>query len=420
MPWHSALIALSTVLVSAIAAGAFSRAHAQTAVDDSVANRARPDFAARCIDLGADTASQTGGFRVCPTLAAETRFEDNVFRDADDERADVSLRVAPAVRVASDWAAHALSFSGAISATRYKTETSNDSTDYRLGANGRIDVSDDVRMDLGASWARSHRDRGDADSAGVGEEVDVFDRTSQSVGVRYAPSEFSFGVDVEVAQLDFKDTGAIDNDDEDRTEYDLSVRAAVALGSGISLFVTPRLEVRDFDLVVGGVDRDSQGYDVQVGASYDLSGVTFLQAGVGAFRRDFDNPDFAEETGASVSARAVWNATDLQTVTLSASRGLEETGEAGASSVVQTNVAVGVDFDLADNLVLNTRFSFQNEDFGDSGRDDDVYSAGIGTEFFINNVVRASASAQHQRRRSTLSAEDFDANTVGVGLRLQF
>ncbi len=414
MPWRGALV--SAVFVAAGATPAF----AQTAVDDAVANRPRPDTAAQCIDVGTRATSETGGFQVCPTVAAETRFEDNVFRDAGDERSDVSLFVAPAVRVASDWAAHAVSVTGTVAATRYQTETSNDSTDYGVAAAGRVDVADDVQVDLGFGWARSHRDRGEADSAGVGEDVDEFSRTSQTVGLRYAPSDLSFAIDLEVAQLDFDDTGTIDNDDEDRDEYTLSFSAGIDLGSGWSLFTTPRVEIRDYDQAVGGIDRDSQGYDVQAGASYDLSGVTFLQAGVGAFRRDFDDPDFATETGASVSARAVWNATDLQTVTLAASRGLEETGEAGASSVVETSVDLGVDFDLADNFVVNTRLGFQNEDFGDSDREDDVYSAGIGAEMFVNRFVRATASAQHQRRRSTLEAEGFDANTVGVGVRLQF
>ena len=416
-PWRTR--ALATALLAAPFGLAPAGVAAQTAVDDAVANRARPDFAAQCVDLGGD-AMQTGGFRVCPAVAAQAQYEDNVFRDADDERGDVSVRVAPTVRVASDWAAHAVAVTGTLAATRYRTETSNDSTDYGVAGSGRLDVSDDVKLSGAVAWARAHRDRGDADSTGFGGDVDEFSRTSQAVGLRYAPSEFSLGFDFQAVQLDFDDTGAVDNDDEDRVEYTLALRGALNLGSGLSVFVTPQFELRDYDRVVNGVERDSRGYDIQAGAAYDLSGVTFVQAGVGAFHRDFDDPDFDDATGASISARAVWNVTDLQTVTLSARRGLEETGETGASSIVETDVSVGVDFDLADNLLLNTSVAYQNEDFRDSGREDDVYAAGIGAEFFLNRTARATASARHQRRRSSLDAEGFNANTFSVGLRLQY
>ncbi len=395
--------------------------HGQTALDGAVANQSRPDFDAQCIRAGAaDPSIEAGGIVICPTVALTTQYEDNVFRDADDERGDFSATIRPSVSATTDLDAHSLSVTGAIAATRYASEDNNDSTDYTLSGAGRLDVAADVSSTLRLSAGRFHRDRADPDSSGAGQDVDKFTTFAQSLGLSYAPSEFSFSITVGARQLDFSNTGAVNNDDEDRDEYSAALRAGVDLGSGLSVFIRPQLQVVRYDQRSAGVIRDSDGYDVQAGASYDVSGVTFVEIGVGAFSRDFDDPSFGDASGASVSGRIVWNPTDLQTVTLTADRGLRETAQAGASSVIDTSVGAAVDFDLADNLVLNTSLAYANQDFQDDPRDDDIWTAGIGAQLFINEYARATAGARHQRRRSSLAGNDFDANTFTVGLNLQF
>ncbi len=412
-----AMLSLSALAVAAAGAPA----HGQTALDDAVANRSRPDFDAQCIRAGAaDPTVEAGGIVICPTVNITTQYEDNVFRDATNERGDISATISPALSVATDLDAHALSVTGAIAATRYASEDNNDSTDYTVSGSGRLDVAADVSTTLGLSAGRFHRDRGDPDSSGAGQDVDKFTSTSESLGLTYAPSDFSFTVTVGARQLDFSNTGTVNNDDQDRAEYTAAFRAGLGLGSGLSVFIRPRIQVTRYDQRSAGVTRDSDGYDIQAGASYDLSGVTFVEVGVGAFSRDFDDPTFGDASGASVSGRVVWNPTDLQTVTLTADRGLSETAQVGASSIIDTSVGATVDFDVAENVALNTSLSYANQEFQDDPRDDDVWRAGIGAQLFINEYARATAGVAHERRRSSVAGNDFDANTFTVGLNLQF
>ena len=414
----TARISFATVILTV---GLAPIARAQTAQDDAVANRSRPDFTPSCIRLTATDPGQEGGLRLCPTLDLSVAYDDNVFRTQNDQQSDVLTRFAPALNLSSDWDRHSVSAGVRAEITRFGDITNNDSTDYDLRSAGRLDVIDGIAANAALSLGRFHVNRDDPDSAGAANDVDRFSLTTGSLGFTYGPGDLSLGLTATARDYDYRDNGAIDNDDQDRREFDIDFNVGFAFGSGLSVFLNPSYRLRNYDRTPdsAGDIRDSTGYDIRAGLSYDVSGVTFVEFSAGVFEQRFDDPNFADSTGTSFAGRLLWNFTDLQTLDLGLDRSIDETTQIGVSNVINTNVTLGIDFDIADNFVLNTRAAYANADFENSGRDDDTVTGGASMTYFVNEYVNATLSYDHTRRRSTAVGEDFRSNQLRLSLRAQ-
>ena len=170
---------------------------------------------------------------------------------------------------------------------------------------------------------------------------------------------------------------------------------------------------------IGG-NRDSQGFAVRAGVTYDATGVTFLELGGGYFQQDFVNARFGDEKGLSIQGRVVWNATDLATVTVELARAVTESTLVDVSSVVDTDVALGLDYELLDYLLLSGQVGYLNSDFGSSGRRDDSFRGRLALIGLVNEYVSLTGSYQYAERISNAAGEDFRSNTFRLSLGLQF
>ena len=165
-----------------------------------------------------------------------------------------------------------------------------------------------------------------------------------------------------------------------------------------------------------GFDRDSHGYDVRVGVTYDVTAVTFLEAYGGYFRQKYDDPRFATADGVAVGLQSTWNPNDVTTVTAGISRTVHETSIAGASGIVDTGLDLRVDYEVLENLVASAHGSVHGEHFDGVGRDDDVRTGGLGLTYFINPFLQASVDYTFGERNSHVIDEGYYYNEVTARL----
>lgn len=133
-------------------------AFAQTAKEDSVAKRARPDYDPLGIEsrdllarMGIATNPVTGSFLIFPVFNVGLEYDDNIFRIETDERSDKILRLKPSIKVQSDWDNHSLAFRAGASIGRYQDNGSEDFEDYNFGVSGRLDLSERTSVG-GGDW----------------------------------------------------------------------------------------------------------------------------------------------------------------------------------------------------------------------------------------------------------------------------
>ncbi len=119
----------------------------------------------------------------------------------------------------------------------------------------------------------------------------------------------------------------INHDDRDRTVYVASLRAGYDLAPEYEGFARMSYNLRDYDSAVddSGLERDSSGWRVDVGATADFTGVTFGEVFAGYLQQDYDDANLATIEGAHFGAAVTWNPSRLTTVGLRAERLVRET-----------------------------------------------------------------------------------------------
>lgn len=381
-----------------------------------VMDRARPEYDPIGIPLGA--------FRLFPAVEAVLAASDNALQTTAPQD-DVSVALAPAFKLTSQWSQHSLEIFGNLNATRYSDLASEDVTDWAVGATGRVDIQRDCSIAAGVSTARAHEGRSSPNAPGDLAEPISYNVDHADVGLAFQPNRFRVAIGAEIDRYVYEDAllnggGILDNSDRDRDEFRAHVRGSLELSDGYLGFIEAAYDKRDFDRALdrAGVNRDSHGTSINGGVEFRL--VDFLQGEVlvGYLDRRFGAPldDFS---GFNYGARLKWSATVLTTVHLRAARVLDETTVAGSALVVDNRFGIGVDHELRRNLILQAGIEYVDSDFVGSGRSDTQLEASARATYLIDNSLSATAGYERRERDSSVPNEDFTEDKFHVGLRFQ-
>lgn len=271
-----------------------------------------------------------GDFRLDPSYSLSRDWTDNVMRAATGAVSDRVTHSTPSLSLRSSWKQHALNAN--LSATKESHERlRSESVDTHLyEVDGRIDASSTLHFPLTYSHARTTLKRGHPNEAGGR------DRHSDTVNTLRAGMLWQLGawqLDLGTQRLDSdaKNTvsfaGAVINrDDEDRVQYDHSIKLGYQIRQGVTAFgklVSTRVDYRDpFDDNL--VNRDSTGGTATAGVSIVLGPSRYVQLEAGHERRRFDGTlgNFSDTTA---TALAVWAFTPMLVGTASFSQMFQET-----------------------------------------------------------------------------------------------
>ena len=413
------------VLAAAMSVTALGSAVAQTAEQDAVLQRPRPDYDQQCAAVDGPFSDGTGPgspILLCPDVTVGGGYSDNVFRTGTGEESDHFVVAEPQLRLLWTGETYGANIGARGAFTRYQDVTQNDSDDYAVDASGGIEITEDIGIQAEGSFGRFHDERDNPDRASAALDVTEFTLGRERLRFEYKPVDWVFRLTGEARQIDYRDNGPVENDDRDRAVYGLTVRTGRNFMPGLTVFVEPNYNVRRYrdTLDAAGFNRDSQGFAVRAGVTYDATGVTFLELGGGYFQQDFVDARFGDEKGLSIQGRVVWNATDLATVTVELARAVTESTLVDVSSVVDTDVALGLDYELLDYLLLSGQVGYLNSDFGSSGRRDDSFRGRLALIGLVNEYVSLTGSYQYADRISNAAGEDFRSNTFRLSLGLQF
>ncbi|HSO07185.1 MAG TPA: outer membrane beta-barrel protein [Pelomicrobium sp.] len=380
---------------------------------------------------------RAGSYLVYPELTLTGFYDSNVFYANTPRLDDEAAVISPALWLVSDWDKHALNFHGSADFTKYGTYDSEDTTDWRVSAEGRRDFSIDSNVYGGIRYARDHEDRESPDfrngitptrymaARAYGGYFQQIERWS----VRFAGTALN---------LDYEDvpfvTGSgavalINNDDRDRWQYTGGVRVGYEVSPRLEPFVQASLDDRRYDDVPDdlGFYRDSDGWRALVGVRYNLPRQLKAEAYVGYLNQQYDDARFADVSKPAFGGTLQWQATDKLRVSGYVDRTVEETTViqvtpvlAAASSYLNTYVGVGADYRLLNNLTLQATASYSNADYQGIERDDDYWSGGVGVVWRVDRQLFVDFSYLHRNLDSSVPGEDFDKNQFFVRLTMPF
>lgn len=357
-----------------------------------------------------------------PKFEAETAYDDNIFRTRTAPSSDTVLRSRPSVAIRSDWDNHSLALSAEAEFGRNERFSGEDYEDYRTSAGGRIDITEDWALSPRIGYERFHQARGDPDDAGASAGVTIGHRSEAGLDASYTGAILDMRANGLVRGIDYDDNGSTDNDDRDRTETSFSLRIGVAVDTGTIFFIEPKINAVTYKQAVdnNGVRRDSDGYEVLAGVNWDVSGVTFLEFSAGFLEQHYEEPSFSTTRGYSANASMVWNPTDLMTLTFDLGRKINETTLAGVSGILDTTVSLRLDYELFDNLMLDSSASLVKSEFQGNNRTDDSLNLGFGATYSFGENWFSALKYERTSRESNSASASFTSNSFLARLGVQF
>lgn len=398
---------------------------AQTALQDSIANRTRPFSDPIGMVVGPEDS-----FLLFPKFVLETELTDNLFAAETGKKADLVFLFKPSLEVSSDWVNHSLIVSAKAEQAKHVDNVEENSLDYGFKLDGRLDALGQSSLSAALIFDKKHQARGDPDDtiAGVFEaEISDFTIASVALGGLYNEDVILVKLDIKADRIDFDDAGTTNNDDRDRLEVKSTARLGYEWVPGSTAFVEATHDLRHFDTSVddGGFKRSSRGFEILLGNTLDLSGVTFIELGVGFIRQTFGSqptgiPNIGPTQGFAFKGNLVWNPTDLITISGNLRREVNETTTPGAASAFTSSFELKADYGLLEELLLSAGTRFDLETFDGIDRTDKLLKFDLGGKYYLGSYFIADAKYTYEERFADDPGGSYVINTLLFSLTARF
>jgi hypothetical protein len=386
----------------------------------SVSQRPHPGYDAVPVPVG--------GFLALPRLDAGAEYNDNIYAVAAGQKSDTIWSVNPEVDLQSNWNRNALSAfirSATRDYTRYTTETT---TDYQLGAQGRLDAGDGKFSGGGDTGLLTEPRTSPSTSHGTTHPV----RYQQSDGFFNAVEELNrvrLTGRIDVSNLDYHNgvdpTGKpVVEDDRTHTDYTYSGKAEYAISPDTALYVFGAYNDHQYKLQPPSVplDRNSHGEVVSGGANFDITKTIRGDIQIGWMQQQFAARGFSTYSGLSALGKVEWFPSDLTTVTLTGSRQVSDSAAPGSAIFIAGATSLQVDHELLRNLILTGRLGYEDDAYQAVARDDHILNGYAGARYMLNRYVGLTVGYTYLKNTSTGAAKgpQFDVNRIMASLNLHF
>lgn len=432
--WSQWLRAIGLVGPALLCAGLCGPAAAQTAMDESVQSRPRPDYdpqglyfndivdgLGRAIGVVPPTqprSDSTSTVVVRPSLVLGTYYDDNVLRSPSNQRGDFAHTARAALDINSPRDTNGFEVGGYGEVGYFDRLVSENYHQFGGDVGGWLVPTDETRLGFKISDERLREPR--EDTAGVTGQTrpTVYHLLTATVNGEYRDADWFLAPTGILKRYTYQPNAPVVIGSEyDRDEWTGSFRIGHTVSEGSAVFIEPQVNTRRYDDTVSPVDgfrHDSSGYQLIGGARFDFSSVTYAEIGAGWLVQHYVDPAFPTLSGPTMAAAATWNPRDWITVTLNAGRQVNEAVIPGVSGVETTYAQSTVDYEIDYNWLANVNLGYTTEDYRGSSastgpqRSDTILGYGLGTRYLVARGVSLGL---------TWTAYDRTSNTAGANLK---
>lgn len=373
---------------------------------------------------------RAGSFLFYPELELVGEYDSNIFRLPEDfEEDDFITHVKPSVSMNSNWNRHALNAYAGADLAWHDDHSSEDYTDYRLSADGRLDVLRDSAASGAIGYADLHEDRSSTDGRG-GVEPTPYTQAYLNLGYQHRFNRMGVKLAYDTETLEYESVrgilgGVIYNGDRDRTRDEFSLRLSYQLRPQFDVFAEGSVNTVDYEdrFDAGGRERSSDGYKLIGGVSIDLTNLLEGDAYLGYLRQEYDDPLFDDISDPTLGFGLRWMPSGLTTFSANLDRKPQETTSPTASGYLSTIFSLGVDHELKRNILLDGVLSYTSNDYQQNvpggKEEEDTLRAGLGVKYLFNRRFYAGAGYDYEKRTSDIAIQEYSLHQarVSVGAR---
>jgi hypothetical protein len=375
---------------------------------------------------------RAGSFMLHPGVELAAEFHDNILYTQSFELSDTIYHIRPYFTAQSNWSSHSLNVRLAADFARYDEYDFRNYEDYFALLGGRVDVASRSSFNYGLNYMQLHEDR-NIRSAEQGIEPTVYSLTGGSLGYDHTFNRLSLGILFGYDSLDYDDNrnlegDIIDNQDRSRDTSTLMLRAGYQFQTEKQAFLSVIFNDVDYkeDLDRNDLARNSDGYMINGGVSFSMTGVLAGDVFISYLGQSYDDPALEDVNGWAGGMGLTWLPTTLTTVSARITSSIDQTTDRNSSGYLRTLYSLRVDHELLRNLQLIGMVSYTNNDYQlidnapENARDEDKYwTAAIGATYFFNRSVYFSVSYDYNDFSTNVPNDNFTANRFWLVLGLE-
>ena len=359
--------------------------------------------------------------------AAETTvgYDSNPARSATGKSSWFAV-VAPELLVNSNWSRHELAANIRGSYTDYESASSLNRPSLDARVNGRVDVTPLTRLDLETRLIVGTDNPGSPNIQAGLAKLPIYTTVGGTAGLgqRFNRVEVALkgGADRTTYQSStFTDGTTASNADRNFDRYFGALRASYELTPGVKPFIETGVDRRVHDLAIdrSGVRRDSDGRYVKGGTTFELERTLTGDVALGYVERTYEDPTLPKISGLTFDASLTWLASALTTVKLTARTTVDETILLGVAGAFTREIALEVDHAFRRWLIATLKVSGASIDYVGSPREDERYATSAFVTYKLTREVWLKGEYRHEWRHSNVAGNDYQADVVLVGARLQ-
>lgn len=384
-----------------------------------VADRMLPAFSAQGATIGA--------FEVYPGLSIGGLYTSNVFADNRNRQSDFAIVVRPELTVRTSSGPYEVEAYARGDLRRYARHVSEDTEEGLGGVQGSVAIGALSSLTAGASYGSLVDPRFSSDSpqnAAKPLEYNAFDAFGGAT-IESASTRVILRGDVE--NLRFRNTpstdgGTLFTQDRDRTRYQGLVRLERALSPAVSIYGAASGNIIDYRLITPGVGtRDSKGFGLYVGSSFEVTSLLRGDVRVGYIRQNFDLGGIRPITGLGALGTVVYSPNRLWTVTGHAESSIEDSGVPGSGGYLHRGGSLRADHELRRYVIASFEGGYFRDSYRGIERRDSLPYADVGLTYLSRNHWNARLGYRYLARSCTCSAgvTDFDDHRVSATLTFQ-
>jgi len=366
-----------------------------------------------------------GSFLLLPSITTGIVYDDNVYASSTDRTSDGIATIAVDFDLKSTWSRNAAALHAGIDREQYINAGNQSTTNYHLGADGRLDVGDG-NVALSAETARFTQSRSDVDAPNAAVKPIRYQRT---VAVLSGEQEFGrlrVSALADWRRYRFDDartaTGTLlDQSFRNRDVTTGDLRVDYALSPRIAVYVDGAVNQRSYQIrTLGAPSRDSHGYTIEAGADFDLTNLARGHVQFGYLSQTGKSGVWSAQ-GFSGRGKVEWFATPLVTVTFEGGRTVQDSAELDTPAYVSTDIGARIDYELLRNLIITARATAEWDRFKTTGQRARRTLESLGARYRMNRNFVLEAGYQHlsQRPSGNPGLADFSDNRLMLTLRLQ-
>jgi hypothetical protein len=368
-----------------------------------------------------------GAFLINANLNIAALYNDNIYAQKN-KTSDGILELTPQIDVQTNWSSNALNAGVLVDNKNYLDNDTENVTNYQGYVGGRLDVTRTFSLSAQANGGRFSENRYAPSDVGNNAKPIRYDRNGGFINANYRFNRIMLDGTVDVTKYDYSDaftvagpttpSTIIDEDFRDATVTTVGGRASYAISPDVAGFV--QLRHADASYRDKSQGRDTTRNFYQVGANFELAAPFRGDIAVGYLQSKRDSG--GEFNGPAINGRLQWFPTEITTVSFTAERTVFDPGLLNSSTAFDTSVGVRVDHELRRNIILFGDLKYEQQDFQDLDRKDDITMFSTGVGYKLNRRARLefaySLRDQSTKGVSIYPGPDFTQNIVSVALRL--